>query len=128
MIGAGAMGSSFGARFARAGAEVVLYDLDDAHVAAIAADGLSVTTPDGEIRLRLPATSDASALGPIDMAVVLVDSNATRVAAATLARVLPASGFALTVQNGIGNIEALTAALGRERVVAGSTYNSAARL
>lgn len=128
MIGAGAMGSSFGARFARAGAEVVLYDLDQAHIAAIAADGLSVTAPDGEIRLRLPATTDAAAIGPVDMAVVLVDSNATRAAAVTLSRVLPADGFALTLQNGIGNIEALTAALGADRVVAGSTYNSAARL
>src|SRR3954447_10044227 len=76
MIGAGAMGSTFGARFAQAGAEVVLYDLDEAHIAAIAADGLTVTTPSGEIHVRLPATSDIARIGPVDMAVVLVDSNA----------------------------------------------------
>ena len=127
MIGAGAMGSTFGARFAGAGAEVVLYDLDEAHIAAIADDGLTVATPTGEIHVRLPATSDIGRIGPVDMAVVLVDSNATRAAAEAAAKVLPPSAFVLTLQNGIGNLEALAAALGRERVVGGTTYNSAAR-
>src|SRR5690242_11028590 len=81
MIGAGAMGSTFGAWLARAGADVVLYDLDAAHVAAIAAGGLSVATPAGEIHMKLPATTDAAGIGLVDMAIVLVDSNATRAAA-----------------------------------------------
>ena len=91
MIGAGAMGSSLGARLAGAGAEVVLYDVDAAHVAAIVAGGLVVATPYGEIRVPLPATTDAAAIGPVDLAIVLVDSNATKAAAATLANVLPAT-------------------------------------
>ena len=40
---------------------------------------------------------------------------------------LPPDAFVLTLQNGIGNIETLVAALGDERVVGGSTYNSAAK-
>jgi 2-dehydropantoate 2-reductase len=128
MIGAGAMGSTFAAWFARAGADMVLYDVDEAHIAAIVAAGLTVATPGGEIHLPLPATSDIAEIAPVDMAVVLVDSNATRAAAETAAKVLPPAGFALTLQNGIGNVEALTAVLGRDRVVAGTTYNSAARL
>ena len=78
MIGAGAMGSSLGARLAGADAEIVLFDVDAAHVAAIVADGLTVATPSGEIRVSLRATTDAAAIGPVDMAIVLVDSNATR--------------------------------------------------
>src|SRR5689334_262948 len=99
MIGAGAMGSTFGARFAGAGADVVLYDLDAAHIAAIAADGLTVTSPTGEIQVRLPATSDIAGIGPVDMAVVLVDSNSTPAAAEAAANVLPASAYVLTLQN-----------------------------
>jgi len=128
MIGAGAMGSTFAAWLARAGAEVVLYDVDETHIAAIAAAGLTVATPAGEINLPLPATSDIAEIAPVDMAMVLVDSNATRAAAETAAKVLPPGAFALTLQNGIGNVEALTAVLGRDRVIAGTTYNSAARL
>ena len=128
MIGTGAMGSMFGARLAGAGAKVVLYDLDEAHVAAVAAHGLAVVAPDGDLHARLAATGDPLAIGAVDCAVVLVDSNATPVAARTIATALPPQAFALTLQNGIGNVEALVAALGPERVVAGTTYNSAARL
>lgn len=127
IVGAGAMGGMFGARFARVGAEVILYDVDTAHVAAIAADGLALGAPDGDIRMRLPATTSPGEIGEFDMALVMVDSNATAAAAKTLASVLPPDAFALTLQNGIGNVEALTAALGDGRVVGGTTYNSAAR-
>ena len=128
MIGAGAMGAMFGARFARAGADVVLYDRDAEHIAAIVANGLHVGAPDGDLALVLPATTAVEDIGPVDGAVILVDSNATAAAAAVAVRILPADGFALTLQNGIGNVEALAAALGAGRVLAGSTYNSAAKL
>jgi 2-dehydropantoate 2-reductase len=128
IVGAGAMGTMFGARFARAGADVILYDVDAAHIGAIAAAGLSVAGPAGDIRMRLPATTSPAEIGEVDFAVVMVDSNATQSAAATLAAVLPPNAFALTLQNGIGNVEALTAALGERRVVGGTTYNSAAKL
>ena len=62
------------------------------------------------------------------MALVMVDGNATAAVAAMLADILPRQAFALTLQNGIGNVEALAAALGEGRVMAGSTYNSGARL
>jgi 2-dehydropantoate 2-reductase len=128
MIGAGAMGAMFGARFARAGAEVVLYDIDEAHTAAIAARGLRLATPDGEIDVRLPATGTVGEIGSADIAVIMVDSNATRAAAQAAATVLGPGGCALTLQNGIGNIETLAAELGGDRVIAGVTYNSAAKL
>ncbi len=128
MIGAGAMGSAFGARFARAGTDVVLYDSDRTHVEAIEVSGLQVDAPDGSVRLQLPATTHAEAIGKVDLAVILVDSNATKEAAIVAARVLGRGGAALTLQNGIGNVEVLRAALGPERVIAGTTYNSAARI
>jgi len=127
MIGAGAMGSVFGARLARAGADVVLYDADRTHVEAIEVGGLHVEAPDGSVTLRLPATTHAEKIGKADFAVILVDSNATEEAAKVAAAVLGKTGAALTLQNGIGNVEILGAVLGPERVIAGTTYNSAAR-
>ena len=114
VIGAGAMGAMFGARFARAGAEVVLYDRTRRRRRD------QCRRPGGRGRgrrpaLRLAATTDPGAIGPVDMALVLVDGNATAAAAAMLAEVLPPDGFALTLQNGIGNVEALAAALGAAR-------------
>ncbi len=129
MLGAGAMGGMFGARFARAGAEIVLHDRDETHVAAIAANGLQVELPDEPpVVLRLPAVAETEAIGQADLAVVLVDCAATRDAALVARQVIGTDGFALTLQNGIGNVEALVEVLGRDRVVGGSTMNSAARL
>ena len=98
IIGAGAMGAMFGARFARAGAEVILYNVDASHVGAIAADGLALGTPDGDLQMRLSATTSAAEIGDFDMAVVMVDSNATTAAAKTLASVLPPEAFVVTFQ------------------------------
>jgi 2-dehydropantoate 2-reductase len=127
VIGAGAMGGTFGARLAQAGADVILFDKDVEHIAAIREKGLTVSSPKGVVVLSLPATTDPADIGPVEMALVTVDGNAIKAAAALLAEILPATAFALTLQNGIGNVEALTEALGAGRVMAGNTYNSGAR-
>ncbi len=128
VIGAGAMGAMFGARCARAGAEVMLFDKDADHVAAINANGLRVAGRDGDIHLKLAATTEPKGIGAVDMALIMVAGNATADVAAMLTEVLPREAFILTLQNGIGNVEALVAALGEGRVMAGNTYNSGARL
>ena len=61
-----------------------------------------------------------------DVAIVFVDANNTARAAETLAGLLAPDGFAVTFQNGIGNVEKLQAALGAERVLGGSSMCSAA--
>lgn len=128
VIGAGAMGSIFGLALARAGVAVAFLDTRADQVEAIARDGLVVRNALGEQRLRAPAATDPSALPKADAALVLVDANATAAAARSAAQCLKPEGFALTLQNGIGNVEALVAALGAARVLAGSTYNSGATL
>jgi 2-dehydropantoate 2-reductase len=121
------MGGMFGARFAEAGAEVVLVDRDAEHVRAIATDGLAVEAEDGQHWHRLVAVTDVAGLQPVDLVLVMVDCNATGEAAAVVGGMMAPDGAALTLQNGIGNVEALVAALGEGRVMAGSTMNSAAR-
>ena len=127
IIGAGAMGGMFGARFAQGGADVVLIDRDTEHVRAIATDGLAVEENGLQHWHRLPAFTDPAGLEPVDLALVMVDCNATRAAAETAAGLLAADGVAVTLQNGIGNVEALVEVLGAGRLMAGPTMNSAAR-
>ena len=74
------------------------------------------------------AASDPAALGEVDVALVLVDANATAEVAKIAERCLKPDGVALTLQNGIGNWEALAERLGEGRVLAGSTFNSGAGL
>ena len=126
VLGAGAMGSIFGSALARAGADTVFFDRRKDVVDAIRRGGLRLSGVHGDFTLKAAATADPAEIGQADVALVVVDSTATREVAAIAKASLATDGFALTLQNGIGNIEALSEVLGRERVLAGSTYNSGA--
>ena len=126
VIGAGSMGCLYGGLLARAGFEVTLLDVWAEHVEAIRRDGLALDGITGALSIRVAATMEASAIAQCDVAIVLTDANATGDAAAAARTVLGDEGFAVTLQNGIGNVETLTAALGPGRVLGGLSYHSAA--
>lgn len=125
VIGAGSMGGMYGGRLALAGEEVLLVDLWQEHVDAINANGLRLDGVGGDQRIKLPAATSATGRGPFDVVIVFVDTNATEAVSKTIAPLLAPDGFAISLQNGIGNVEHLVAALGRERVVGGLSYHSA---
>lgn len=126
VIGAGAMGCVYGGRLALVGADVTLLDGWPAHVDAINAHGLFIEGIRGLSRVAIPAATSADGLPPFDVALIQVDTNATRKAAETAAGCLSPTGFAMTLQNGIGNLEILAEMLGRARVMGGLSYHSAA--
>ena len=126
MIGAGAMGGVFGGLLARAGYDVTLIDLREDHIRKIQSEGITIEGMRGTHVIKLRAQCDYAGLAPADLAIIFTDSNSTRDAAKSAGKVLKPDGFALTLQNGIGNVEVLIAELGRERVVAGVSMNSAA--
>ena len=126
VIGAGAMGGFYGGLLKRAGYDVTLIDVRKDHVERINRDGLKIGGVRGEHVIGIPAVVSYETLAPCDLAIVFTDSNSTREAAATAKALLKPDGFAMTLQNGIGNVETLVEVLGRERVVAGVTMNSGA--
>lgn len=127
VVGAGAMGCLYGGLLARAGQEVVLYDRWRAHIEAIRRDGLELGGITGEIRVRpARATADWAEIGKLDAALIQVDANSTAEAARLVEPCLKPTGFALTLQNGVGNVETLVEVLGRQRVLGGLSYHSAA--
>ena len=128
VLGAGAMGLIFGGALSRAGAEVVFFDSRCEVVDAINRHGPRVSGVMGDFTLHCAATTEASDLVQIDMALVLVNAGATATVAAVAERCLRPNGYALTLQNGIGNWEVLAGRLGEGRVLAGSTFNSGAGL
>jgi 2-dehydropantoate 2-reductase len=122
IIGAGAMGSLFGA-FLLPVAEVCLIDPYADHVRAITENGLKIEGVDGRVRTcRLSAVTDPSAVKPgIDFAIVFTKSRMTESAARIAAPLLAEKGLALTLQNGVGNREVIAGVLGEGRTVAGVT-------
>ncbi len=128
IIGAGAMGCLFGGLLTASGAEVWLVDVWQEHVDALNARGLSYEWQ-GETRtIPVRATTDPAAIGTADLAVIFVKSMHTPAAAETAARVLGDGGFALTMQNGMGNADVLAQAVGAGRVIAGTTAHGATLL
>ena len=128
VLGSGAMGAIFGSAFARAGAEVIFFDNRSDVVEAIKHRGLELDGVLGASSRRYAASASPGELGKADVALVLAPSSATAQVANAAATCLTGDGYALTLQNGIGNWEALAARLGAARVLAGSTYNSGANL
>ena len=126
MIGAGAMGGVYGGLLTRAGYAVTLIDPREDHIRKIQSEGITIEGARGTHVIRLPAQIDHAGLPPADLAIVFTDANSTRDAAKAARQLLKSDGFALTLQNGIGNVEALVAELGSERVIAGVSMNSAA--
>ena len=126
MIGAGAMGGVYGGLLTRAGYDVTLIDSREDHIGKIRSDGITIEGVRGTHVIRLPAQSSPAGLPHGDLAIIFTDSNSTRDAARAAKVLLKPDGCALTLQNGIGNVEALVEELGRERVIAGVSMNSAA--
>ncbi|NNL78128.1 MAG: 2-dehydropantoate 2-reductase, partial [Desulfobacterales bacterium] len=83
VVGAGAMGSLFGAMLAEAGNEVWLYDIWSEQVQTINDRGLSIER-DGETRtVEIKATKDPEHISPVELVIVFVKSTQTRSAAKT---------------------------------------------
>ncbi|HUG07008.1 MAG TPA: 2-dehydropantoate 2-reductase [Candidatus Limnocylindria bacterium] len=70
-------------------------------------------------RTRAPLRSDGA---PVDAAVVCVKTHGTAWAADVARRILAPGGMAITIQNGLGNHEALVAAVGGDRAAVGVIY------
>ena len=131
LIGSGALACFFASRLHPL-ANIVLIGSWPAQMATLAAQGLWVEELDGRlthhpIPLR-PATASPVGGQDCDMALVLVKSTQTAVAAERIATCLAPHGRILTLQNGLGNWEILAERFGSDRVAAGSTSLGATML
>jgi 2-dehydropantoate 2-reductase len=119
VVGSGAVGSLFAANLAQLDdVEVWAYDLAQEHVDAINRDGLRLSGA-GEVVGRPRATSDPAELPPCDFGIVATKAMHTSAAIAATAHAF-AGGSVATVQNGLGNEEAIAEHV--ERVIRGTTF------
>jgi 2-dehydropantoate 2-reductase len=121
IAGSGAMGCRFGAALATSGHDVLLLDGWDVHVAAINDYGLRVTDEGGTRVVRVPAALLPAAADPADLVIVFAKATATAAVAAAAAGAIGPATLVLTLQNGLGNIEALLPYVPRDRLLAGTT-------
>ena len=119
IVGCGAVGSLFAANLAQLDdVEVWAYDLSQPHVDAINANGLRLVGA-GEVVGRVQATTDASALPSCDFGIVATKAMHTEGAIAATTHAF-SDGAVASVQNGIGNEEAVAGHV--SRVMRGTTF------
>jgi 2-dehydropantoate 2-reductase len=119
VVGCGAVGSLFAANLAQLDdVDVWAYDVSQAHVDAINANGLKLTGA-GDVLARPRATSAASVLPPCDFGIVATKAMHTEGAIGPTAHAF-ADGAVATVQNGVGNEEVVARHVAR--VIRGTTF------
>jgi 2-dehydropantoate 2-reductase len=138
IAGSGAMGCRFGAALFEAGHDVMLLDGWREHATAINQDGLRVTDETGTRTIAVPAQLFPGATGMAgaggvqgtaevvevaDLVIVFAKATATAAvaAAANAAGAIGPATLVLTLQNGLGNVEALLAYVPADRLLAGTT-------
>jgi 2-dehydropantoate 2-reductase len=119
VVGCGAVGSLFAANLARLDdVEVWAYDLARDHVDAINRNGLRLSGAE-DVLGAVRATSDAAELPACDFGIVATKAMHTEAAIDATAGAF-AAGCVATVQNGVGNEEAIARHV--ERVIRGTTF------
>ena len=115
--GAGAIGGTLGAFWARAGRDVLLVDVDTAHVEACRTTGLAVEGPvEPAFAEVVPAVTPDELDGRFGRIVLAVKAHATPAALDALAPHLADDGLVLSAQNGL-NERTIAERVGAERTV-----------
>jgi 2-dehydropantoate 2-reductase len=121
IVGAGAMGCLFGARLVQAGYDVALVDVWREHIDAINASGLKLDSDDGEQIVRMKAGNATDIDFQPDLVIVFTKTLHTAAALESVHHLLGQETCLLTLQNGLGNVEALCKFVPLERVMHGVT-------
>ena len=116
VMGAGAVGCYYGAMLARQGHEVVLIGRA-LHVDAVRTLGLRLETADFDQRIKLAASTEASAAEGAELVLFCVKSTDTEAAGALLAPWLAPQALVLCLQNGVDNADRLRGVLPQEGAV-----------
>lgn len=122
VIGAGGVGGYFGARLAAAG-ERVTFVQRGAHLEAMRAGGLRVSSPLGDVTLdSVDVRADTADVGAVDVVLICVKSAHTEAAGAAAKAMLGAETAVISLQNGVENEARLAAIVGGGHVLGGTVY------
>jgi 2-dehydropantoate 2-reductase len=121
ILGTGAMGSLFGARLGRAGNDLMLIDVNPDQVNAINRNGLRLEDDHGTSILRAPAGSAADFSAPVDLLIVFTKSYHTALALSEAAHLVDDQTAILSLQNGLGAADRISAACGDSIILHGMT-------
>ena len=121
VIGAGAIGSYYGARLAQAGHDVRFLMRHDYH--AVRAGGLKVTSPDGDFALdNLRIALKSQEIGPVDWVLCSLKATSMEDALELVRPCVTANTRILVLMNGLGLEERFAEWFGSERIFGGMAF------
>jgi 2-dehydropantoate 2-reductase len=120
VVGAGAVGSYYGAMLARAGENVHFLLRSDYE--AVKRDGLAIRSRRGDFHLQPNVYRTTSDIGPSDLVLIALKSTANDVFGQLLPPLVHADTMLLTLQNGLGNEELLASIFPARQVLGGLCF------
>ena len=121
ILGAGALGSYYGARLALVGNDVRFHVRRD--LAAVRARGFTLREKDATRQLaNIAAFATPEEIGQVDLVFVTLKTTANAELARLLPPLLHVRTAVVTLQNGLGNEELIASLVGAERVLGGLCY------
>jgi 2-dehydropantoate 2-reductase len=127
-MGAGAIGSLFGGLLTLSGEDVWLVSTGKAHVDTMRSAGLTIENGKKLQIVRVNATTDVTSLGKADLVLFFVKTYQTEKAVSDSLVLQKESTIFLSLQNGLGNEEAICKKVDRRKVILGVTGQGATYL
>lgn len=126
IVGPGAIGCLFAAFLSKSKEEVWILDKNKERAARINEHGIIIEGGvSGSWQAKVASSCEPKEIGTADLLVIGVKSYHTKDAISGAKHLISANTQVLTLQNGIGNIEIISEAVGSERVIGGSTNQGA---
>ena len=120
IIGAGAVGCYYGGRLAQHGHDVHFLMRSDFE--AVVRDGLNITSPQGDVHVKVNAHRTTADIGQCDLVIIAMKVTSNAALIDFLPPLLHENTALLTLQNGLGNEEFLAEHFGGERVLGGLCF------
>jgi 2-dehydropantoate 2-reductase len=128
IIGAGAMGCLFGGLLTLSEEEVWLVDIRKEQIDALSSVGLTLEAREKSQTIRVKATSDITSIGKADCVIFFVKTYHTEKATSDSLVLEKEDTIFLTLQNGLGNEEAICKFVDPKKVMLGVTNHGATLL
>lgn len=133
IVGGGAIGRLFGSFLGKGGHEVNLIDIDQEVIGALQGEGIGLMAQDEEDRdiiVTIPVTAlnNGSKVESCDLILLLVKSQATQAAARSIAHLVTDTCPVISIQTGLGNLEAIKEVVPEKNILLGITFMSGTAL
>ena len=122
ILGAGALGSILGIKLTKAGYDVTLVDVNPALLDAVKKNGgLFFNNYSEEVLIPVKMSDYDGLMGTADLIVLVTKAMYTSAALNSAKKIIGENTYVLTLQNGLGNIEAVSEFVDGSHVLVGTT-------